>query len=280
MPLPPGAYTVTFSGGGLVAPSIRTVTVGGGNAKLDLDTQAPDPTASYIQFASTVASIQEGDTINLIVQRTGDLSQSAGVQIVTGPGSSVSPTDYNLLDGALVSFAPGQQTATLRLHAQSDGIAEGIETLVLVINPQEGLRVGANGRVTVMIAASDQAAPEPAQVLRATAVGSSQGIRTIALQLGGDVDPKSVTKAGAYLVRRAGRDRLLNTRDDPRVAVSRVVFNRTTKVATLFLSTALKAGEIVSLGIRANTLRNIAGVVLASTILIDVSPAAELRRRG
>lgn len=44
--LPAGDYTVTFSGGGLAAPVVRTATIGSANVKVDLDADAGGGTAT------------------------------------------------------------------------------------------------------------------------------------------------------------------------------------------------------------------------------------------
>lgn len=67
MALPAGTYTVTFSGGGLAAPVVKTATVGTGNVKLDLnsavDGTAPPPVTvagKTLYGSSSIADILVG----------------------------------------------------------------------------------------------------------------------------------------------------------------------------------------------------------------------------
>ncbi len=275
MTLEPGQYTVTFSGGPLAAARVRNVLVGGSNQKLDLNTLSSDPASSTVRLASTVLGVVEGQSGGITILRSGDLSQAATLRLAVGPATSASADDFVALDNnGIVTFGPGESQKTISLLTIDDTARESTETLVLMLQPETGVGVGSNGRVTMMITDNDQPMIERVAVLSARVLNTGQGRRAVALQLGGDVDARSVPRVAAFLVRRAGRDGVLNTRDDPRPSVQRVAYNAATKVATIYFNTALRAGEAVLLTVRGGFLKDLAGRVLATPVTLVTGGAA------
>jgi uncharacterized protein YkwD len=259
MPVAPGSYTVTFSGGVLASPIERQVVVGQANTKLDLDTLAPDPSASFVQFAATVGHVTEGGGIDLLLLRSGNTSGEATVRLAAVAPSTASEADYEALpNGGVVTFAAGQTSVWVRLNTLEDQEIEGTETLVIALEPLEGASVVMNGRMTLFVADNDAAPIEPISIVAAEAVRTGRGTRQIAIQLAGDVDARTAARTTAYAVRRAGRDRRLGTRDDGRVGIARVRYDARTKTALLFLSSALRRGETVQLSLRGAVLRDLA----------------------
>jgi uncharacterized protein YkwD len=281
MLVPPGTYQVTFSGGSLAQSRMRTIAVGSGNTKLDLDTLSSDPIASFARFESTVVAVREGSAIDLTLLRQGDTTQEAALELTVGPGTSATWEDFNtFLDGEIVRFAPGQTRATVRIDSRDDTRVESTETLVLAIQPLQNIGTASNARVTVMIDDNDKPPATPVTLVSARAAGQGPTTRTISLRLGGDLDARTVLNTGAYVVKRSGRDRKFGTRDDGRVAVSRVSYNRSTHVVSMTLARGVALSERLLLAIRPNTILDTDGHSIAGASSILVTPGMILRRTG
>ncbi len=83
IPLAPGTYTVTASGGGLPAPIARTVVVGNDNVRLDFD---ENPNGALLDAAPTGTVSGSLGTFTAIA--SGDTAASYGARIDWGDGNA------------------------------------------------------------------------------------------------------------------------------------------------------------------------------------------------
>jgi Ca2+-binding RTX toxin-like protein len=77
-----GTYEVTFSGGGLASPVVKSVTVGSVNVKLDLDADAGGPPAGTVRAGTSAADALSGGA------GADSLSGLAGADTLSGAGGA------------------------------------------------------------------------------------------------------------------------------------------------------------------------------------------------
>lgn len=91
--LTPGTYSVTASGGGLVAPITQTVTIGASNVHLDFYKNVPPPAPLTLPYSDALAGLSSS-----WVSRAGSFS-AGGAGIQSGSASVNLATLYNLTQG-------------------------------------------------------------------------------------------------------------------------------------------------------------------------------------
>jgi hypothetical protein len=111
-----------------------------------------------IGFASTTTTVSEGaGKVQITVNRTGDISGAAAVELTTSDGTAVQTADYNI-SFATVFFAPGEASKTVDIFITDDGYSEGSETFTVgLTNPQGGFQIGGITTNTVTITDNDTA---------------------------------------------------------------------------------------------------------------------------
>ena len=88
---------------------------------------------SVISFQSaTVSGNEGGGGVNVVLTRTGGTVGAISVNVAVTGGTATAGTDFTA-GPYTVNFAAGQTTATLNIPFTDDGVAEGLETLVLTI---------------------------------------------------------------------------------------------------------------------------------------------------
>jgi hypothetical protein len=93
--------------------------------------------------------------VQITVNRTGDISGAAAVELTTSDGTAVQTSDYNI-SFATVFFAPGEASKTVDIFITDDGYSEGSETFTVgLTNPQGGFQIGGINTNTVTITDND-----------------------------------------------------------------------------------------------------------------------------
>lgn len=129
-----------------------------------------DATSTVLQLEAGILFLGEGDVgstpATFTVLRTGDLSgsSSANWTLVAQGAGAVSPSDFvgGVLPSGVVSFAPGQASATATFYVQGDTLVESDEVFDLLLSNPVGASLGAaarNGRIL-----NDDVAPSGARV--------------------------------------------------------------------------------------------------------------------
>lgn len=116
----------------------------------------PPPRPGRARFTVGTAAVLEGHAITLTLARTGDLSDSATVEVRVGGSSTASSTDYlSLPDDGRVLFPAGASTGTITLTTVDDQQYDPSETIVLQILGPNGGASGARARMRVRITDND-----------------------------------------------------------------------------------------------------------------------------
>ncbi|MBE9098958.1 Calx-beta domain-containing protein [Vacuolonema iberomarrocanum] len=112
--------------------------------------------------------VDEGESTNLTVTRTGDTSEDLFVNISLDPGAGLTAEDYSLGGNVLVVtdnlirvlIPAGQASSDITFTAESDALAEPLESLGLAIVDADAYEVDANAdAATASIAPSDAIIP-------------------------------------------------------------------------------------------------------------------------
>jgi hypothetical protein len=109
-----------------------------------------------IGFASATSTVSEGaGKVQVTVNRTGDISGAAAVELTTSDGTAVQTSDYNI-SFATVFFAPGEASKTVYIFITDDGYSESAETFTVgLANPLGGFLIGGITTNTVTITDND-----------------------------------------------------------------------------------------------------------------------------
>lgn len=101
---------------------------------------------ALIEFQQATSSAAEtAGTVGVTLTRGGDTTTAVSVRVdsVDEHYAATAGVDYQAIVGHVVSFAPGQTTATVNLVLLDDNVFEGNESLRLVLsNPSAGATVG------------------------------------------------------------------------------------------------------------------------------------------
>lgn len=115
-------------------------------------TPTPNPgTSATFQLSSSSYNVNEGGSLEIAVNRTGDLSQTNSVNYATGDISAQQQRDY-IMSAGMFTFAPGETRKTFTLWVVDDGYSEPTETLsVTLSSPTQGTVLGsANATVSIV----------------------------------------------------------------------------------------------------------------------------------
>lgn len=97
------------------------------------DNRTARTVAVPLSFSVADASVTEGNFAYFTISKAGQTSQSCTVGYTTTDGTATHPADYNGAS-SLLSFAPTQTTWTISIAVHSDGIAEGNETMKILLS--------------------------------------------------------------------------------------------------------------------------------------------------
>ncbi|HXG11885.1 MAG TPA: Calx-beta domain-containing protein, partial [Gemmataceae bacterium] len=133
--LAPGTYTVTFSGGGLPAPVMRTVTLTAQNAKLDV-VVGQEP-GQFRLGAAAYSIDEEAGPATVTVTRIGGSAGIATVVFTTSGGSATAGQDYTPVTQTLI-FGASETSKTVTIPIISDTLTELNETVNLTLSAPTG----------------------------------------------------------------------------------------------------------------------------------------------
>jgi len=86
-------------------------------------------------FSATTYSGNEGTTVNVTINRSGDLTKAGTILFSTADGSATaSGPDYVPVSNVSVNFAPGQASATVGVPILNDTVPELTETVNLFLS--------------------------------------------------------------------------------------------------------------------------------------------------
>ncbi len=110
----------------------------GGAATVELyDASTLHDPIVFLETADTGVT-PEGDEINLALHRIGDVSHAASYTLLITPDNSGSLSASDLQDGfnsIVINFEAGQSIAAAEINTVNDGVAEGVETAHVSIDP-------------------------------------------------------------------------------------------------------------------------------------------------
>ncbi|XZO04608.1 MAG: Calx-beta domain-containing protein [Microcoleus sp.] len=139
----PETVNLVLSGGTVGSnPSILTI-----NDVAPTPTPTPTPTSptptpttattgpSIFFFSAATYSGNEGSTVNVTINRSGDLTKAGTILFSTADGSATaSAPDYVSVSNVSVNFAPGQASATVGVPILNDTVPELTETVNLFLS--------------------------------------------------------------------------------------------------------------------------------------------------
>ena len=168
---------------------------------------APVPTGIQLTLANYHA-FEGSPTINVVVSRTGDASQSVTVDYATSDGTALAGSDYTASSGTL-TFAAGQLSRTIPINVTNDTLYEGAnETFNITLsNPGGGAVLTSFTSATVTISDNDQ---KPVISIPSTNIrneGNTTAVLTFAVNLSNpSVQTLTVDYATANGTASAGSD--------------------------------------------------------------------------
>jgi hypothetical protein len=127
----------------------------------------PDPSAGddgggdpgLVRFRDASYAGAEGDSVTVVVQRSGGSSGAASVQYSLVSGSATADLDFVSTSGTL-SWAAGQDgNRQIKIQLLQDQLVEGTETFEVRLAAASGASLGTPNRATVSIADDDGATP-------------------------------------------------------------------------------------------------------------------------
>jgi hypothetical protein len=136
----------------------------------------------FVEFAAAVFSAAETDPEAVVaVRRTGAAKNPARVRYFTADVTATAGADYEAAAGEL-EFAAGETNRVFRLRLRDDSLAEGSETIALVLTNATGAVLGRRAGA-VLTLADDEAAV--AFELAALEVAENAGAITLAIRRSG-----------------------------------------------------------------------------------------------
>lgn len=266
MRVPPGSYTVTFSGGGMTGVVVKTVTVEPGvNAKLDArfdeatappppPPPPPAPRPGVFRFALAQQTFLEtAGAVQIVVQRVDGSDGAVSVAYALAGGTAVPGLDFAPIGGVL-AFAPGETSKTIPLTILADDLDEPLEHLVLALsNPSGGASLGSPSQTTIHIAnaTSPPAPPPPSPDPAPTRIESLRRVARrgapprFELVFTAEVDAAAVANLAAYTLVHPGRDRRFDTADDRLILFRSAVYDAAARRVTLVPAVRNLAGPLM-----------------------------------
>jgi len=155
--VPPGKYTVTFSGKGFTHSVSKSFTIGPLNVKVDANTRTDVVALPTVSFSAGTYTVSESGVSKII---TVSLSRAATTPVLVGyttsNGTAIARQDYTLTSGTLL-FAPGERTKTFTIPIINDTTVESTETVNMTLSAPTGLTLGTLKTATLSITDNDAA---------------------------------------------------------------------------------------------------------------------------
>jgi hypothetical protein len=131
-------------------------------------TPPPNPNDTQILIVASTATVGEtSSSIQIPVQRIGDLPVSSTIDYYTADGSASERSDYTAALGTL-RFAPGETSKTITVFLNDDRYQEGDETFFVSLHNATGARLIGERSHQVVTITSDDAASGATPVRAAT----------------------------------------------------------------------------------------------------------------
>ncbi len=109
------------------------------------------PAGPEFNFSQASYSVQEDlGALTVTITRSGDSSAAASVDYLTGDGSAVQKSDFELAIGKL-NFAPGETIRTITILLNEDSYIEGAEDFKVMLSNPNGASLGQTSTATVTI---------------------------------------------------------------------------------------------------------------------------------
>jgi hypothetical protein len=129
-----------------------------------------------ITVVATTATAFEntGDAATFTLTRANGNAKNSIAVHYTLSGSATSEVDYHQRSGT-VTFAAGQETATVTIDPIADGIAEGVESVVLTIDEGAGYNLSDRSRQARLTIADDSSIPNLPTIVSVNNVSFREG---------------------------------------------------------------------------------------------------------
>jgi len=266
-------FTVTLAspsvGSELVSPSSATVTI--------------NDTDSEVQFASATAELRALDVLNqpntveLTVNRSGDLTDAASVNASITGGSLTNGTHFTFTSPTPVSFIAGDATETLSIPLSAIPLNALPGTIIVTLSNPTSTSLGttASSTVTVLPNSGEIAFDDGAPSINAVNVTGSPNLVTVNLtRSNGTVGPASVnvTVTGGTLISGTHFVALANP--------TTVTFANGSDTASFTIqlnaiaSSLLTSGATIQLGLSSPTNSAILGATSTSTLTVFGTPGS------
>lgn len=153
--VPPGTYTVTFSGGGIASAITKTFTINSQNVKVDANTRTDVPAGPSVEFSSGNYAVNEDTgTRTITVSLSRAATSPVSVRYATSNGSATVGSDYTAASGTL-TFDTGETSKTFSVPIINDSNVEPAETINLTLSNPQGVTLGSQQTSTISIADDD-----------------------------------------------------------------------------------------------------------------------------
>lgn len=201
-------------------------------------------TFAFDQPGYQVAENVAGGVVVLTVTRTNGTNGSVTIPYTVASGSAVAGQDFNGASGT-VSFAAGQQSATISIPIINDTLVESPETFSVILGTPSttAATLGAVSTASVTIVSEDIAIPVT-KITSVKPVLSRGTMTTINIVFSSDLDANSIKNLASYTLVAAGRDKKFGTKDDTKYKMSKVSYNASTKTLTLTHAKITLTGDL------------------------------------
>ena len=240
-----------------------TLTAPTGNAVLGAVTTEVVTVAnglSAVKFSPAQVQATEGQgTVTITVTRTGNLGVAGAVAYATQNGTAVAGTDFTATSGVL-TFAPGQATASFTVALSADGKAEADETFRVLLSDATG---------NVQLDDADQIATvtlkstgTPAKVSDVALAWAKKGKASVAkgITLTLDQPLTGTPNVADFVLYARSKDTAGGGGVAKRVALASVTYDAATQSLTVTPKKPLKANAFYQLTAATHNLLDAAGV--------------------
>lgn len=127
---------------------------------LALTACSPGPTASgEVAFSSSTASVTEGASVTLTVERTGGSDGAATVDFSTIDGTATAGTDFTAASGTLNWSDGDSSNKTITVNTIGNATVDGDKDFTVELTNASGASLGTPAQATVTVEDDDTAAP-------------------------------------------------------------------------------------------------------------------------
>jgi uncharacterized repeat protein (TIGR01451 family) len=233
-------------GTGLGAPGTAVLSI------LDDETPPPPPLSpGSISFGNATFNVAENrGTATITLVRTGGSSGAVTVIFSTGGGTAIPGVRYTPVNTA-VSFANGQTTATVTVPILDDAIADGNQSIgLLLTDPTGGATLGTQGTATLTIL-DNEVDTSPPTVQDIQLLGGGRTITGVVLTFSELLDVARASNRANFSFTALGRDGRPGTRDDRAIGVQSVSYDPATGNLVVVPDRPLRGNQFYRLVINA-----------------------------